>query len=329
MSVMGLAGTNRFLRTLGIYLIKRNRAFRSPLGQAMYLGYVSRRMRKLDKRPPFVHIETTNVCNARCAMCSYPIMQRPKGYMSDQLYLKILRDCAEMRVADVNLQYLGEPLLDQKICDRIREAKEYGFRVQMVSNASLLDEAKARGLLASGVDELRISMDGFTPKTFEDIRVGLKFEKVKGNVERFLDLRARHRGARPRVVMCFVGLAGNQSESKQFYDFWRGKVDLVLISQARDWAGQLPLVQLGATYSTSLPRVPCNHLWEEVIVLHDGRVTVCCESYDGQITVGDVREQPLAEIWRGPAYERLRRLHRENRAGEIPLCGACKYYAIW
>src|SRR5437867_9296978 len=204
MSIRNYFRKNPLGRKIAIAVLTFPRLVNNPIYYSVYQQFIRWKARRMIKQAPVVHIETTNVCNARCTMCSYPIMQRPKGYMSDQLYLKILRDCAEMRVADVNLQYLGEPLLDQKICDRIREAKEYGFRVQMVSNASLLDEAKARGLLASGVDELRISMDGFTPKTFEDIRVGLKFEKVKGNVERFLDLRARHRGARPRVVMCFV-----------------------------------------------------------------------------------------------------------------------------
>jgi radical SAM protein with 4Fe4S-binding SPASM domain len=286
-------------------------------------------MAALETLPPFIHIETTNVCNARCTMCSYPIMERQKGYMTDELFAKVLRDCKDMGVKDVNLQFLGEPLLDRKICDRIRAAKEFAFRVQMVSNASLLDATMSSQLLASGLDELRISMDGFAKKTFEDIRVGLKFERVKQNILGFLDLSSRFNGSKPRVVMTFVGLPENKNESRQFYDFWRNKVDLVIISQAKDWAGQLPLVQLGVTYTTNLPPPPCNHLWEEMIVLYDGRVTVCCDSYDGQILVGDVKRQSLREIWVSPEYQKLRNLHREGRASEIPHCSTCKYYAIW
>jgi radical SAM protein with 4Fe4S-binding SPASM domain len=314
---------------LGTYLLKRNVLFRSALGQWGYRQYVDHRIAALEKLPPFVHIETTNVCNARCTMCSYPIMERRKGYMTDQLFAKVLHDCRELGVQDVNLQFLGEPLLDRKICDRIRAAKELGFRVQMVSNASLLDETMSSGLLASGLDELRISMDGFTQKTFEDIRIGLKFERVKRNILGFLDLSSRMNGAKPRVVMTFVGLPENKAESDAFYEFWRKKVDLVLISQARDWAGQLPLVQLGATYTTNLAPVPCNYLWEEMIVLYDGKVTVCCNSYDGQIFVGDLTRQSAREIWFGEEYQKLRSLHREGRAGEIPLCSTCRYYATW
>jgi radical SAM protein with 4Fe4S-binding SPASM domain len=256
-------------------------------------------------------------------------MERRKGYMTDELFAKVLRDCRDMSVKDVNLQFLGEPLLDRKICHRIRAAKQFGFRVQMVSNASLLDETMSSELLASGLDELRISMDGFTKKTYQDIRIGLKFERVKRNILGFLEFASRCNGSKPRVVMTFVGLPENKNESKEFYDFWRKKVDLVLISQARDWAGKLPLVQLGATYTTNLPPLPCNHLWEEMIVLYDGRVTVCCESYDGQILVGDVTRQSLREIWVSPEYQRLRNLHRQGRACEIPHCSTCRYYAIW
>jgi radical SAM protein with 4Fe4S-binding SPASM domain len=323
------ARTNQLLRKLGVYALKRNRVFRSHAGQRWYGRYIERQMARLEKRPPFVHIETTNVCNARCTMCSYPIMQRQKGYMSDEIYAKTLEDCVDLGVRDVNLQFLGEPLLDRKICERVRAAKQSGFRVQMVTNASTLDESMGRGLLAAGLDELRISMDGFAESTYEGIRVGLKFERVKQNILGFLELSSRCNGSKPRIVMTFVGLPENQNESREFSDFWRGKVDLVLITQARDWAGQLPLPQLGATYTTKLPLPPCNHLWEEMIVLYDGRVTVCCESYDGQILVGNVAKHSLKDIWVGPEYQRLRNLHREGRACQIPHCSTCKYYAIW
>lgn len=129
--------------------------------------------------------------------------------------------------------------------------------------------------------------------------------------------------------MIFVRLPENKKESREFCDFWRKKADLVLISQATDWAGQVPLVELGATYTTNLPRLPCNHLWEELVVLYDGRVTVCCASYDGQILVGNVTRQSVGEIWVSPEYQRLRNLHRQGRASEIPHCTTCKYYAIW
>ena len=250
MPLRGFLRTNRVTRVLGIHLLKRNALFRSAFGQWCYRQYIEHRMAAQERLPPLVHIETTNVCNARCTMCSYPIMERRKGYMTDELFAKVLRDCADMGVKDVNLQFLGEPLLDRKIGERIRAAKEFGFRVQMVTNASLLDESMSSQLLASGLDELKISMDGFTEKTYEDIRIGLKFERVRRNILGFLELSSRFNGPKPRVVMIFVRLPENKKESREFCDFWRKKADLVLISQATDWAGQVPLVELGATYTT-------------------------------------------------------------------------------
>jgi radical SAM protein with 4Fe4S-binding SPASM domain len=329
MSLRTFVAGNRALRALGAHIIKRNRLFRSAIGQACYRRYIEYRMVRLAGAPPFVHIETTNVCNARCTMCSYPIMGRPKGYMADALYAKILEDCAEMGVRRVNLQFLGEPLLDRRICERIRAAKQYGLYVQMVSNASMLDQLTGRALIAAGLDELRISMDGFSKESFERIRVGLKFDRIKQNVLRFLALRAEDGESNPRVVMTLVGLPENQAEQKHFYKFWARKADLVIIAQAVDWAGQVPLLGLGPTYTTNLQPMPCNHLWEEMIVLHDGTVTVCCASYDGQIVVGNATRQSLAAIWNGPRYQELRRLHQENRANEIPYCRTCKYYPIW
>ena len=59
-------------------------------------------------------------------------------------------------------------------------------------------------------------------------------------------------------------------------------------------------------------------------VKQDGRVFPCCQSYslDGA-PVGDLREQPLEEIFNSEEMRRLRRAHTEGRAAEIDMCARC------
>lgn len=319
----------RWARNVGDHVLRRSRAFRSPLGQHLYRLWIRHRIGQLRRRPPFVHIETTNWCNARCTMCSYPQMQRPKGYMSEELFQKLLADCREFGVREANLQFLGEPLLDRRICERVRQARHAGLRVELVTNASLLTRDRGEELIRAGLDHLRISFDGFSPQTFERIRLNLQFDKVRDNVLDFLETRRRLRAVHPRLTLIFVRLAENQNEAEDFYRFWKDKVEHVLISHARDWAGEMNLVQLGTTYSTNLPKPPCNHLWEEMVVLWDGRVTVCCDAYEGQLVVGDANRQTLRAIWQGRDYQRLRDAHLREAFQEVPFCANCKYYAVW
>ncbi len=69
----------------------------------------------------------------------------------------------------------------------------------------------------------------------------------------------------------------------------------------------------------------CHYLWRGAMyVKHDGRVYPCCQSYalDGA-PVGDLREQPLEEIFNSDEMRRLRRAHTQGRAAEIDMCARC------
>ncbi len=70
--------------------------------------------------PGTLIIETTNLCNARCTMCTHYVMRRARGSMSQRLFEKIIKDASKVGIGMINLQYLGEPLMDEKLFDRIR-----------------------------------------------------------------------------------------------------------------------------------------------------------------------------------------------------------------
>ena len=71
---------------------------------------------------------------------------------------------------------------------------------------------------------------------------------------------------------------------------------------------------------------PCRELWRgTLVVLWDGRVTVCCVDSEGELQVGDARRDRLDDLWNGDAIRSLRRRHRD---GAWPaLCANCGEYA--
>ena len=71
-------------------------------------------------------------------------------------------------------------------------------------------------------------------------------------------------------------------------------------------------------------RHPCYELWKRVTILYDGRVVPCCFDFDGELVLGDLKEQSLKEIWNGKKMKNLRRLHLEGKINPINLCRECK-----
>ena len=108
-------------------------------------------------------------------------MRRPIQQMDQALFEQIVDECAAWGCREIHLHNFGEPLLDDRLEDRIRYAKQKGIAtVKIFSNGSLLNEPRARGLIDAGLDEIKISFDGASKEEFERIRFPLKFDVVDG-----------------------------------------------------------------------------------------------------------------------------------------------------
>ena len=117
-------------------------------------------------------------------------------------------------------------------------------------------------------------------------------------------------------------MPGNAHEADEFRRFWSG---IEGVDQVRVKEDETNLVQPEKlSRATSIKR-RCHYLWRGAMyVKQDGRVFPCCQSYslDGA-HVGDLREQPLEEIFNSEEMRRLRRAHTEGRAAEIDMCARC------
>ena len=246
------------------------RRFRKRLRQKsnMAAKYVSYEL-ELESAPTFpdrVYVESTNVCNLDCIMCptGLHIDTRPKGYMEWDLYTQIIDEIAPFAEAVV-LHSWGEPLLHQRILDMIRYAKERDVFVETSTNATLLDEETARKLIDSGLDRVYLSMDGLTKETYEKVRVKGHFETVRGNIERFLDLK-HELGSRIEADIQIVRLSETDAEVDEFVKTWKASyANLINIKELDTWGGQIDEVNALAVEDDpndpNLNRKPCPNLW--------------------------------------------------------------------
>jgi len=164
--------------------------------------------------PPLVRIETTNACNSRCTICppsrhaaADPADGRPPVHLHH-------RPVRRAGCREIHLHNFGEPLMDDRIAQRVRYAKQCGLpRVKIFSNGSLMDERWARELIDAGLDEIKISFDGATREEFEQIRAPLQFDRIIENIHRLVALRNQfaipHEDS--RGLLQHFGQAGNGS----------------------------------------------------------------------------------------------------------------------
>lgn len=178
------------------------------------LGYFKTWLRRLFGGSVFniFQLEVTSRCNCKCIMCPrVSVTKRWKlGDMSMNTFSRISKYFPYSRV--VYLSGWGEPLLHEKIVDMVRLAKEAACIVGFTTNGMLVTERKSQELVKLKLDMIGFSMDGATPKTYESIRVGVKFDQLIENV-RTLNMVKRKTGSnKPEVVLTFLMLKKNINE---------------------------------------------------------------------------------------------------------------------
>lgn len=320
------AGAGRFTGFAATELEEAAR--RLPRGEAVaYLRYRYRwhhcpHSRTVPDFPIHLGIESASLCNLRCTMCfqSDPSFRRDKGnfgLMDFDLYRRIIDEGAAKGLCSVKLSIRGEPLLHPRLPDMVAYARKSRLLdVMLNTNATLLTEDKARALLDAEPHLIVFSVDADTKRTFESIRVGADFEAVVGNVERFLQIRAKdYPGSitRARVQMTVVPEA--EGEIPAVRRRWAGLADQVAIKR---------VVLRQADGDAATPGDwGCRVLWQRLDVHYDGGVWLCDNDYHGKCPLGDVRRDSLESIWHSGRMASLRALHAAGRRTEIAPCRRC------
>lgn len=134
-----------------------------------YLEYASAQYRKRRYRHELQQLfwECTLRCNLKCIHCGSDCRQNAEiSDMPLENFLPVLDDVASVMNPDRILVITtgGEPLVRKDICECGRSIREKGFHWGMVSNGMLLDSKMCDELVASGLETIAISMDGFAPE---------------------------------------------------------------------------------------------------------------------------------------------------------------------
>ena len=277
--------------------------------------------------PKVVLIDTVSFCNLKCSMCVHKEMTRKKGIMPWKLFTRIIDEIAETS-PDIRvwMVFFGEALLLRKrkpsIFDMIAYAKKKGLTdVVLNSNANLMDEEAARGLIDSGLDAIYIGLDAFCEETYSRVRVGGNYGKTVAQVMRLLQLKKELAADKPEVFVQFVEMDINAGEKEYFIDFWKGQGATVKIRPKVSWAGLIdaPNLTLGDE-----DRWPCYWAMQTLSITDTGKVVTCAVDLDARYIAGDVNIQSLKEIWNGQLRQ-LRLMHKARDFKSLPEnCRSCK-----
>lgn len=299
------------------------------------------------RRMPFLVAFVTFRCNMHCRMCDF--WRTPGSAATDELTAGEWHDVIDQAIAlgawMVSLSG-GEPLIRRDLEAIVRHAHQRGLLTHLCTNGSLLDEGRARTLAAAGLDSVNVSLDSPDPAVHNALRGRPVFETVVANVRRLRDAAPGIRvglnclitrrniqglsqmvpfavslGATAlRVGPIHTNLLHRGKDLETFGDLVLRPADLPaverevkrLIREAQREGlhrNSRPFLQGVGRVVRGQPARGCVAGFATACVDPEGRVAPCPDIEGTE----NVREKPLAAIWRSPHFQALRRQVRTCR----------------
>src|SRR5207244_6726011 len=157
------------------------------------------------------YYKVANRFNIKCATCPLTFSpQEAARQLSLDEFKSLVAQLSDLRRAV--LQGVGEPLLNRDLAPMIAYLKERGVYTVFNTNAALLTRRRQVDLVHSGLDELRVSLDGSSPETYLKVRGIPAFERVIDNVGAMVRTRAELESSTPRISIWMTGLREHLTE---------------------------------------------------------------------------------------------------------------------
>ena len=264
--------------------------------------------------------------------------ERAKGVMGLEDYRRIIREVAPY-AHTLQLFWQGEPLLNDRLPEMVRIAREAGLYTIVSTNAQRLDEQMALALAQAGLNRIIVSMDGWTQQTYEQYRRGGSVEQVKQAVRRLRQAKTETH-ARMCIELQCLYLRTNEHEWQLFHKGYKALgVDRLTMKTAQlyDYKDGSPLMPTDARYARYRwnahthayePKRPlvnrCYRLWSGCVIDVQGNVLPCCYDKNEQYVLGNILQPgtSLTDIWHGQKAREFRNAVIHRRAG-IKICTNC------
>ncbi len=281
--------------------------------------------------PERLTLELSFACNLRCPVCPrHHVRHAPRPRMIDgALARDLIRSAAEHGTKTLVPFFRGESLMHPELIPILAFAKKVGIdTIQLATNATLLDEEKARALLDLEISSISFSVDTTDEATYRMIRKNAEYGATIRNIERFLELRAG-RAVRVEAQVSAVDSELSEHEKERFIAFWTDKVERVRIYPEHSTGGRFGKLAHGANATDPPPtRYPCLKPVTDMVVYCDGSIGLCNHDWErpDDAPLGHTATTSLADIYRGGAYRRMRRWHTSpTQPGPIP-CESCDHW---
>jgi MoaA/NifB/PqqE/SkfB family radical SAM enzyme len=290
--------------------------------------------RARDFLPPNLHVQVSNHCNLRCAMCGHKNAIKDSAHMDEAVFRRVLDEAQTAKVENLFFaSAFGEALLHPRAIDFLRIANDRGFKITLATNGNFLDIGQIEQLAAVDLHCIQYSFFGYDKLSYEKTYIGGSFEKASENL-RLLKAAILEAGGTTSFVVNGVNVKNDHERTEKTRAYLLGlgiEESEMRFSMPNNFGGRISPGSFSSAIAAKsfktvdhLPRYLCPQLLSTPGVMVDGTVTACgCLDNNGSLTIGDLRKNSLAEIRLGDRYQSMIRAFLDDDLSAFPLCAKC------
>lgn len=286
--------------------------------------------------PLIINLFVSNVCNFKCNYCiqSEPIevfhrtgLKREfMDYSTFELAVSQMKAFPQ-KIKQLVFVGMGEPLLHKDLPRMIRDtrAANVADTTMVITNASTLTRELSNELVSSGLQILRVSLQGLTSSKYRTIsQVNIDWEEFYDNIVYFSKIKG---DCKLKVKIADTALASG--DEKRFYEMFGDICDAIAIEHIFDAfspAGMTYEIPFAATnksrYGHERRRVEvCWLPFIRMDVHPDGSVAPCCNA--AFKFPQKIKDSPLIEQWNSVEISQMREDFLKHDLRNYSSCQIC------
>ena len=274
-----------------------------------------------------VYVEIGNICNLKCSFC--PGTKREKRQMSESEFRTV---CQRVKGHTENLFFhvMGEPLLHKSLPSFIDTAREYGYRVHITTNGTLLSTV-GEEIIKRADTVSRVSISLHAPEG--NAKAGMLSEYLDGVIsfaKRFAECgsyavyRLWNLDTSERIGENSSNALIEQRLKAEYPTEWVKRYSGYRIEKNTFLEYDGIFTWPAESDAQECVIGTCHALRRQIAILADGTVVPCCLDSEGLMPLGNVFRESLEQILEGDMAKKMRDGFIQRRMLH-PVCKKCTF----
>lgn len=287
--------------------------------------------------PLAIDIHIHHFCNFKCNYC---VLNQPDEALAEagfrresmawETFALLVEQMKEFpdKFKMATMSGMGESIMHPRIVDMVQALKDANVthKIQIISNASMLNPDLSRKLIDAGLGELKISLQGLSSRKYKEIAgIDVDWEEIYNNICYFSSIRGKC-----ALKVKIADTAIEPGDEQKFYELFGDICDAVDIEHIYD-AWKVTGIDLDYhsldTEETRYHRPlidnrVCRYPFTSIDIQPDGQYTTYCHRVFG--FEKKLQEKSIFEQWNSKEMNQFRMAMLEGK-DQFAFCRRCSF----